>query len=129
MAVYVDCKSDESYTPNKFSILAGNVLEDMKEVLYVEMNNPSGWFIFPLKAKTVSGNERWELILKKIIRDGYELSGENTTEPALRERHSYKASEDIWTQRVNLKNNFRKSSNSLTIPAFSSEILSNFTLR
>lgn len=58
MAVYVDSKSDESYTPNKISILAGNILEDMKEVLYSEMSNPSGWFIFPLKAKTVSGSEK-----------------------------------------------------------------------
>ena len=53
--MYIDFKSDESYTPNKISIKAGTVFQDLKEILYIELKEPSGWYIFPLKTKLFSG--------------------------------------------------------------------------
>lgn len=46
--VYLDFKSDESYTPSKLSILLGNATTDMKEVQNVELEEPTGWFNFSL---------------------------------------------------------------------------------
>jgi len=68
--MYIDFKSDESYTPNKISIKAGTVFQDLKvlllfinfnknqEIHYVELKEPSGWYIFPLRTKLVSGIEK-----------------------------------------------------------------------
>merc|ERR1711894_202902 len=44
-----DYKADESYTPNRISIRAGNHFNDLTEVEQVEMSEPSGWMIVPLK--------------------------------------------------------------------------------
>lgn len=52
--VYLDFKSDESYTPSKLSILIGNSLTDMKEVQNVELEEPTGWYNFAL-GKQVNG--------------------------------------------------------------------------
>ena len=46
--VYLDFKSDESYTPSKLSILIGNATSDMREVQNVELEEPTGWFNFAL---------------------------------------------------------------------------------
>ena len=51
ISMYFDFKSDESYTPSKISIRAGNNLQDLKEVQFLEMKEPSGWFTVPLKTK------------------------------------------------------------------------------
>jgi anaphase-promoting complex subunit 10 len=58
LALYLDLKSDESYTPNKLSIRAGSCMQDLKEVLYVELKDPVGWFIFTLKGKLLDGTEQ-----------------------------------------------------------------------
>eukprot|EP01017_Pseudomicrothorax_dubius_P019436 TRINITY_DN2137_c0_g1_i18.p1 TRINITY_DN2137_c0_g1~~TRINITY_DN2137_c0_g1_i18.p1 ORF type:complete len:186 (-),score=40.00 TRINITY_DN2137_c0_g1_i18:12-569(-) len=58
LAIYLDFKSDESYTPNKISIRAGINLQDLKEILYVELKEPIGWFVFPLKTKLLDGSEK-----------------------------------------------------------------------
>ncbi len=57
--MFLDFKSDESYTPNKISIRAGSQLQDMKEVLVAEMKEPMGWYTFHLKTKYVNGNEKY----------------------------------------------------------------------
>ncbi|CAI5490940.1 unnamed protein product [Closterium sp. Naga37s-1] len=49
VSLHVDFKLDESYTPNKVSIRAGNSFHDVKEVKLVEMNEPSGWVHIPLR--------------------------------------------------------------------------------
>jgi len=49
IGIYADYKADESYTPNRISIRAGNHFNDLTEVEQVELNEPSGWFIIPLK--------------------------------------------------------------------------------
>jgi anaphase-promoting complex subunit 10 len=33
-------------------------MQDLKEVLYVDLRDPQGWYIFPLRAKQLNGTER-----------------------------------------------------------------------
>jgi len=49
ICIYADYKADESYTPNKISLRAGNHFHDLVEIEQVELNEPSGWVIIPLK--------------------------------------------------------------------------------
>ncbi|CAG9315267.1 unnamed protein product [Blepharisma stoltei] len=46
--IFVDFKSDESYTPSKLSIYLGNTTTDLWEVQTVDLDEPTGWFNFSL---------------------------------------------------------------------------------
>ena len=50
LALYTDFRKDESYTPSKISVRAGNSYSDLKEVKVVELNEPKGWVIISLTA-------------------------------------------------------------------------------
>ncbi|XP_010029785.1 anaphase-promoting complex subunit 10 isoform X3 [Eucalyptus grandis] len=52
VALYVDFKLDESYTPSKISIRAGDGFHNLKEIKTVELLKPSGWIPISL-----SGND------------------------------------------------------------------------
>ncbi|XP_076316068.1 anaphase-promoting complex subunit 10-like [Tachypleus tridentatus] len=54
VCIYADYKLDESYTPNRISVRAGSHFQDLQEVEMVELNEPSGWVVIPLK----DSNER-----------------------------------------------------------------------
>mmetsp|Transcript_22502 Transcript_22502/g.42917 ORF Transcript_22502/g.42917 Transcript_22502/m.42917 type:complete len:180 (+) Transcript_22502:216-755(+) len=43
LELYADFKQDESYTPNKISIRAGNSFQDLREIKVVEFEEPVGW--------------------------------------------------------------------------------------
>jgi len=47
--VYADYKADESYTPKRISIRAGTHFNDLQEIEMVDMTEPSGWIVIPLK--------------------------------------------------------------------------------
>ncbi|XP_033122390.1 anaphase-promoting complex subunit 10-like [Anneissia japonica] len=49
IAIYADYKSDESYTPSKISVRAGNNFHDLQEIEVLDMNEPTGWVRIPLK--------------------------------------------------------------------------------
>lgn len=49
IAIYADFKSDESYTPNKVSIRAGNNFHDLQEIETREIGEPCGWICIDLK--------------------------------------------------------------------------------
>uniref|UniRef100_A0A2C9JWQ3 Anaphase-promoting complex subunit 10 n=1 Tax=Biomphalaria glabrata TaxID=6526 RepID=A0A2C9JWQ3_BIOGL len=49
VCIYADYKSDESYTPNRLSIRAGNHANDLVEIEQVELSEPTGWVCIPLK--------------------------------------------------------------------------------
>lgn len=49
LAVYLDYKLDESYTPNKVSVSAGTSYDDLKPIKTIEMEEPSGWVTIPLQ--------------------------------------------------------------------------------
>ena len=43
IALYADYKLDESYTPSKISVRAGNSFHDLREVRVVDLDEPVGW--------------------------------------------------------------------------------------
>ncbi len=49
VAVYTDFKLDESYTPSKISVRCGTNFNDLQEIEVVELNEPAGWVVIPLK--------------------------------------------------------------------------------
>ncbi|KAK4758849.1 hypothetical protein SAY87_020150 [Trapa incisa] len=52
VALYIDFKLDESYTPSKVSIRAGDGFHNLKEIRSVELVKPTGWVYVSL-----SGND------------------------------------------------------------------------
>lgn len=49
ICLYTNYKADESYTPNRISIRAGNNFHDLVELEQVELIEPVGWVKIPLK--------------------------------------------------------------------------------
>ncbi|KAF4526035.1 hypothetical protein B566_EDAN000829 [Ephemera danica] len=49
ICIYTDYKLDESYTPSRISIRAGTHFNDLQEVEVVDLTEPSGWFMIPIK--------------------------------------------------------------------------------
>lgn len=49
ICIYADFKADESYTPNRISIRAGNTVNELTELELVELNEPCGWVVIPLR--------------------------------------------------------------------------------
>ncbi|UYV79951.1 ANAPC10 [Cordylochernes scorpioides] len=49
VCIYADYKLDESYTPNRIAIRCGTNFSDLRDVEMVELNEPSGWVVIPLK--------------------------------------------------------------------------------
>jgi anaphase-promoting complex subunit 10 len=47
-AIFLDLKTDESYTPQKISIRANNSFFELQEIKQVEFEEPNGWFVIPL---------------------------------------------------------------------------------
>ncbi|RZC23556.1 Anaphase-promoting complex subunit 10 isoform B [Glycine soja] len=48
IVLYVDFKLDESYTPSKVSIRAGDGFHNLKEIKTVELVKPTGWVYLSL---------------------------------------------------------------------------------
>lgn len=48
IAVYMDYKLDESYTPSKLSIRAGTSFHDLREIRILDLKEASGWVMIPL---------------------------------------------------------------------------------
>lgn len=57
VALYLDFKLDESYTPKKLSVRAGSTAHDLKEVRVEHLAEPSGWVSIPLFADEAAGDE------------------------------------------------------------------------
>ncbi|XP_012279713.1 anaphase-promoting complex subunit 10 [Orussus abietinus] len=49
ICIYTDFKLDESYTPSRISVRAGTNFNDLQEVEVMDLNEPSGWVICPIK--------------------------------------------------------------------------------
>ena len=49
IAIYLDLKTDESYTPEIISIRGGLNIQYMKEIRLLKLENPNGWIIVPLR--------------------------------------------------------------------------------
>ena len=50
VALYLDYKLDESYTPKMMRIRAGTTVHDLEEVHTLELEEPCGWVVVPLGA-------------------------------------------------------------------------------
>jgi anaphase-promoting complex subunit 10 len=48
VALYLDYKLDESYTPKKISIRSGSTVHDLKEIHVQHIAEPNGWISLPL---------------------------------------------------------------------------------
>ncbi|PAA83906.1 hypothetical protein BOX15_Mlig031849g2, partial [Macrostomum lignano] len=64
LCVYVDFKQDESYTPSKLAVKAGNHFQDLEEVESVELLEPSGWVVIDLRS---GGRPRRAFILQLVV--------------------------------------------------------------
>ena len=49
LGLLLDFKLDESYTPNKVAVRAGATFHDLKEIKCVELEEPAGWTMVPLR--------------------------------------------------------------------------------
>ena len=49
IALYVDYKLDESYTPQRISVRAGSSFHDLKEIRSLEVVEPKGWIVIPMR--------------------------------------------------------------------------------
>jgi len=49
VAIYTDYKLDESYTPTRVSVRGGTNFNDLQEIEVVDMTEPTGWIVIPLK--------------------------------------------------------------------------------
>ncbi|KAK2715602.1 anaphase-promoting complex subunit 10-like [Artemia franciscana] len=47
--IYVDYKTDESYTPSKISVRAGTHFGDLQEIEVIDLTEPTGWIPIPLR--------------------------------------------------------------------------------
>jgi anaphase-promoting complex subunit 10 len=63
ISVYIDFKTDESYTPSKISIRVANSFHELQEIREVEFEEPVGWFTFKLQEKNTEGE-----VLKPYIK-------------------------------------------------------------
>lgn len=45
IAIFVDYKLDESYTPQRISIRAGSSFHDLKEIRSMDVSEPKGWIV------------------------------------------------------------------------------------
>ncbi|KAJ0534856.1 putative APC10/DOC domain, Galactose-binding-like domain superfamily [Helianthus annuus] len=62
VALYVDFNLDESYTPSKVSVRAGDGFHNLKEIKTVELVKPNGWMNIPL-----SGNDPRETFVNTFM--------------------------------------------------------------
>lgn len=47
--IYTDYKLDESYTPSRLSIRSGTHFNDLQEIEVLELCEPTGWVVIPIK--------------------------------------------------------------------------------
>lgn len=50
VCIYADYKQDESYTPSRISIRAGNHFNDLQEIEAIDLLEPTGWTFIPLQS-------------------------------------------------------------------------------
>lgn len=59
VALYLDYKTDESYTPEVISIRGGIHMNNLREIVQVKLKEPSKWYLIPLKQKGDLGTQAW----------------------------------------------------------------------
>ncbi|GMG15385.1 unnamed protein product [Phytophthora fragariaefolia] len=113
VALYLDYKLDESYTPKKIAIRVGSTLHDLKEIHVQHIAEPSGWISIPLQAEEASEqvgvgscSARRELLGSLLIAVVVAAAGSGSAAHVLladrdpcdapeRTRHAHSTSEDL----------------------------------
>jgi anaphase-promoting complex subunit 10 len=54
--IYLDYKTDESYTPSKLSIRIENSFNELVDLKIVEFEEPSGWYKITLEERNSKGD-------------------------------------------------------------------------
>ena len=54
LCIYLDYNLDESYTAKKMSICSGTCMHDLVDTKSVELNEPIGWVVIPLRDPSLS---------------------------------------------------------------------------
>lgn len=67
VALYLDFKLDESYTPKKVAIYSGTNYHDLTEVQSIEINEPHGWISLNLSSLRHSENHHVENVRIVLI--------------------------------------------------------------
>ena len=49
LAIKLDFKLDESYTPSRMSVRAGTSPTELKELRALDLDEPTGWVVVPLQ--------------------------------------------------------------------------------
>ena len=49
LAIKLDFKLDESYTPNRMSVRAGTSPTELREIRALDLDEPTGWVVVPLQ--------------------------------------------------------------------------------
>jgi anaphase-promoting complex subunit 10 len=53
--IYLDFKTDESYTPSKISIKFENSFNELVDLKIIEFEEPAGWYKITLEERNVKG--------------------------------------------------------------------------
>lgn len=53
ISFYLDHKMDESYTPKRISVKAGNTFHDLEEIHLLELEEPNGWITVDLSQENL----------------------------------------------------------------------------
>ena len=72
VALYLDYKLDESYTPKKIAIRSGSTVHDLKEIHVQHVAEPNGWISLPLRTGEGSEQVRFLLLLRCAMIDKLE---------------------------------------------------------
>lgn len=76
IAIHLDIKTDESYTPEIISVLGGIHMQDLKEICEINLKEPVGWVIIPLKTKGRNGERdfiysmNFQIRIKQMFHSG-----------------------------------------------------------
>ena len=66
VAIYTDYKLDESYTPTRVSVRGGTNFNDLQEIEVVDLTEPTGWIVIPLKVRQEGFFNRNYIILQDL---------------------------------------------------------------
>ena len=58
ICMYLDFKTDESYTPQKIAIKLQNSFQQLQEVQVIEFEEPIGWYSFKMGGSDTTGNNK-----------------------------------------------------------------------
>lgn len=78
VALYLDYKLDESYTPKKIAIRSGSTMYDLKEIHVQHIAEPNGWISIPLHTEQGSEQTALQTFFLQIVILAMHQNGRDT---------------------------------------------------